>query len=328
MTGEDADEDRLFEEALDLVIRLQADPANPVAQELVQRWRARGAAHEAVWAELAEIHGMAGKVLTERERAARRARAGVSRRTVIVGAAALAAAGAGALYGPDLLLRLRADYATATAELRRVTLADGTRVTLGPDSALRIAMGERARRAEILSGMAFFEVAPDPARRFEAIAGGVRASALDTAFEMSSDAGCVTVCVDHGLVEVAAPGGAGADRVGVDARRLSAGDLVTLEDGERRFEDGRREPGQVAAWRDGLLIAERETIAAVIARIGRWYPGRILVAAPSLGARRISGVFDLANPMAALAAVVQPYNGRIIKLSTWVAPQFAVVTTL
>ena len=38
-------------------------------------------------------------------------------------------------FGGNLVLRIEADYATATAEQRRVQLADGTTVLLGPESA-------------------------------------------------------------------------------------------------------------------------------------------------------------------------------------------------
>ncbi len=71
MTDETSHDDKLFEEALDLIIRVQGDPSNPVARELVQRWRARSAEHEAAWAEVAEIHGMAGQVLEDRRKAGR-----------------------------------------------------------------------------------------------------------------------------------------------------------------------------------------------------------------------------------------------------------------
>ena len=40
------DLDRLLDEAIDLVIRLQNDPDNPVALEMIRAWRARGAVHE------------------------------------------------------------------------------------------------------------------------------------------------------------------------------------------------------------------------------------------------------------------------------------------
>lgn len=307
-----SDDDRLFEEAADLVIRLQNEPANPVARELIQNWRARGPAHEAAWAEVAEIHGMAGKVFEDRRKAASTGE-GVSRRKVILtGLAGLAALGSGALFGPDLLIRLKADQITSTAELRRVTLSDGSVVTLGPDSAMRSAFTPDLRRVELLAGMAFFEVAADAARPFQVQVETLTSTALGTAFDVSRDAGLLTVSVAHGLVEVAMPASPLAQ-----AQRLAGGEWLALDDSTLAVERGTRDAGQVAAWRDGLIVAERETVASVVARIARWQAGRVVIADSGLGAGRISGVFDLTNPLAALEAVVQPHSGKVRRISPW-----------
>jgi transmembrane sensor len=307
-----ADSEKLFEEALDLIIRLQNDPGNPVARDLMRNWRARGPEHEAAWAEAAEIHGMAGKVLEDR-RNADSARNTVSRRKVMLGGfAGLALAGAAAFYGPDLLARLRADHVTSTAEIRRITLADGTIVTLGPESAIRTVSTERLRQVDLLSGMAFFEVVPDPARPFEATAGHLRVTVLGTAFDLSSNAGSITVAVDHGLVRVNV-----AESAQAEQGTLADGQWLTLDEGSQQVGRGTHDPGQVAAWRDGMIVADSETVSSLVATIGRWHTGRILIADPWLGARQISGVFDLKDPVKALEAVVLPYGGAVRQLSPW-----------
>ncbi len=70
MDDELSKSEKLFEEALDIVIRIQDDPDNPVAQELVNRWRARGPEHETARREAMEIYGMTGKVMHDQRRAA------------------------------------------------------------------------------------------------------------------------------------------------------------------------------------------------------------------------------------------------------------------
>lgn len=308
MTEKELKDDRLFREALDLIIRLQNDPTDPIAHELVRRWRARGADHEAVWVEVAEIHGMAGKVL-EKRRKAEPAKGTISRRNVIIGGAIITA---GALFGPDLVLRIQADHITATAELRRIPLSDGTIITLGPDSAIRTELTPDRRHAELLAGMAFFEVASDAARPFRASAGSLTAVALGTAFELSNNAGYVTVAVNQGLVETNMSASPPAT-----VETLSAGDRLTLNEDTLDMERGPRDPVQIAAWRDGTIVAERETVASVVARIARWQPGRVVIADPGIGARRISGVFNLTHSIAALEAVVQPHGGRVRQISPW-----------
>lgn len=306
------EDDKLFDEALDLIIRLQNDPTNPVAQDLVRRWRARGPDHEAAWAEVAEIHGMAGKVFADQRKAELKA-GDISRRKVILGGAAiLGTAAAGAYYGPDALIRARADHATATAEVRRIDLPDKTIMTLGPDSAIRTDFTRNVRHVELLSGMAFFEVAKDTAHPFQSTVDRLTVTALGTAFDIGKDAGVLTVSVNHGRVEVVMPNSPLSR-----GYQLAEGDWLALDESSLQLDRGTRDVSQIAAWRDGTIVAERETISSVIAKIRRWYSGRIVIADISLGSQRISGIFDLNDPILALEAVVHPHGGKIRQISPW-----------
>ena len=216
MTGPATDQDRLFDEAVDHMIRLQNEPNNPVAIELAQGWRLRSAEHELAWQEAAEIYGMTGKVLG----GLRKTDAGssrLSRRKLLVGG--LVVATAAATVGPDLIVRVKADYLTSTAEIRRVALSDGSVVTLGPESALSFAMADGVRRAELLRGMGYFEVAEDPARPFEVGSGNVLTAGQGPAFDVSIDDDFVNVGVDHGVMDVRFAG-------------VPDGEIVSLLDGQ------------------------------------------------------------------------------------------------
>lgn len=54
-----------------------------------------------------------------------------------------------------------------------------------------------------------------------------------------------------------------------------------------------------------------------MSRIARWQPGRVVLAARSLADQRISGLFDLSNPIMALEAVVHPYGGKVRQISPY-----------
>lgn len=309
MDEKTSQDERLFEEALDIVMRIQEDPENPVTLELVSRWRARSPDHEVAWREAMEIYGMTGKVMRDQRRATS---SKISRRSLLTGSAAgLAVIAAGALFGPQLILQAQADFMTTSAQLKDVSLSDGSQVTLGPDTAIRLRFGESERRIELLAGMAFFDVKSDPARPFIVQTGDLTATAVGTAFDVSNDAGYLTVSVDHGLVAIRLTGANDA------LTPLGQGDWLSFNEQTHNFERGNRDASQIAAWRQGLLVAERDTIASVVARIARWQSGRVLLAQSGFGAQRISGVFDLNNPAAALEAVVEPYGGRVRQVSPW-----------
>lgn len=313
------DRERLMTEAIDLVIRLQNDPDNPVAIEMARAWRARSPEHEAMWARVAKIHGASGKVLTDQRKSARAMDPAPTRRKLVIGGGliALAALGAGYTLGPDLWIRSKADFMTGKGEIRRIALADGSIATLGPESALAVHFATAQRRIELLAGMSFFEVASDPGRPFVVASGALTATSFGTAYDVSNDAGFVTVAVDTGVVE------ARADGTRATLVRLEAGDWATFSPAAA-MERGHRPAGQVASWRNRMIVAEHETVSALAARIGRWLPGRIVVADPFVGAQRVTGVFDLKDPQGALEAVILPTGARVRQVS----PYLTLITPL
>ncbi len=309
--NEVSEERKLFREAADLAIRLQNDSGNPVSVEMVRAWVSRSPAHEAAWAKVAAIHGMTGRILTDRKRAAQRESLGLTRRNFMIGGAiGIGAIATGSWVLPELLLEARADYLTSTAELKRIQLPDGSMVTLGPDSAIAIDFGDDRRNIDLLAGMAYFEVMEDPARPFVVGSGGLSATALGTAFDVSNDAGVVSVSVDHGLVEARAPSLSFSG-----AERLGAGEWLTFDLSSHSLNRGDREAFQIAAWRTGMIVAEKETVSALVARISRWQEGQVVIADPFLGSRIVSGVFDLGDPLRALEAVVRPFGAKVRKIT-------------
>lgn len=307
------DEDRLFEEAVDILIRIKSDPDNPVALEIATRWLARSPQHREIWEEALEIHGMTGKILTDKRRAGRKAAFSMSRRSLVVGGmlggGALLAAGYSA---PGLILQARADVLTSTAEIKRVELSDGSVATLGPDSAIAVEIGSARRDIELIQGMAFFEVARDSSRPFAVRMGSMVTTALGTAFDVSDDGGFLNLSVSHGTVQADLP-----PAFARPAMTLQAGDWLSLSTADGAVSTGTRDIGQIATWRNGMIVVEKERIAAVVARVARWKRGRVLIADPNLGNRPVSGVYDLSDPGLALEAVVQPYGGKVRELTPY-----------
>jgi transmembrane sensor len=64
-------------------------------------------------------------------------------------------------------------------------------------------------------------------------------------------------------------------------------------------------------------MADKEAVSTLIARIGRWIPGRIVIADPFIGSQRVSGIYDLNDPKRALEAVVQPTGAQVRQVSSF-----------
>jgi len=299
--------ERLLDEAIDLLIRLQEDPANPVTRTTIDRWRARSTRHEQIWQKVFGAHGLSGEVLNERKSAQQKAKRKVSRRKFVIGGlAGLGAVTSGAVAIPEAIVWASADHITPKGKTEQITLADGTRTMLGPQSAIALQFTSSLRRVELIRGMAYFDVAAAPNQPFLVSAGRLTVTATGTAFDISNDAGFINIAVAEGAVETRA--GAGLAR---EALRLDAGEWLSFDDARIAYDRGSRDVDQIATWRKGLIIADREPIVALVAKIARWHPGRIVFLDPAVGEQRISGIFDLSDTRRALAAIVHPAGARL-----------------
>lgn len=314
MTETMPDQERLLDEAIDLIIRRQNDPDNSVSDELIRAWRARSKQHDDVWARVSRLHGASGMILIEQRRIERSESLGLTRRNVMLGGLAMLGLGSAAYsFAPGMVMQARADHMTPKGEIRRIVLPDDSIATLGPESAIAVNFEKERREVRLLAGMCFFEVARDLNRPFSVACADLRATALGTAFDVSNDNDSVTVAVDHGLVNVQA-----SNSLLQAGLQLEEGQWLTMDTDSGRIDRGRREGGQIAAWRDNLIIAKEETVNALVARIGRWLPGRIVIADPSVGAQRVSGIFDLTDPRRTLEAVVHPTGARVRQVTSFV----------
>lgn len=302
--------DDLWNEAMALLLRWQAAPNDARSREEILRFCAESEAHVAAWESAKRLYHLTGEATGAPARAKTRRRRELTRRGVIGGLGALAV-GTTAIMGPDLWRRWQADMVSDAGVIARHRLADGTRLTLGPDSAVRVAFSPALRRVDLIDGMVLFDLAADPQRPFEARTGDfvVRAGA-DTSFEMRRNSGSSLIGVGGGRVAVEKGGKAAAGE-------LAAGDWIAAAPDNGGLQRGHREAAQIAAWRNRQLIADEERIDAVVAEIARWQSARIVIADWGLGASRVSGLYDLSDPDAALQAVVSPYGGRVRRVTPW-----------
>jgi transmembrane sensor len=160
--------------------------------------------------------------------------------------------------------------ATQIAEVREMTLPDGTQVTLGADSQLSFDVTARTRRATVVGGDAYFAVAHDPNRPFTVSIDTVQVRVVGTQFETRRRRGEVSVAVVDGIVEVSRTGASG------EVVRLRRGEALTARS------DGRIvravEMADIAAWRAGRLVYDNAELRDVVADANRYASSRIVIA--------------------------------------------------
>ena len=320
-------------EATDWLIRLQEAPEDTALGREFETWRQQRSANAAAWAETQRVsaamrrgqprHAGQWQPALDKLRGQTRAPAlpaaapppraearRPGRRLIRVSAVAALLLMAVNL-GPDWLRAWQADFSTGTAETRVLTLADGSRVTLAPESAIKIAYTPAGRDLRLLAGRAFFEVAPHAARPFRVTAGAVDVTVLGTGFSMRRNDEGVGVAVQHGQVRVAHNGAAA--RVAED---LGVGEALRLS-WAGQAERGAAPVEQIAAWREHWLIARDRPLAEVVDELRPYYSGKIIITSAALAAGAVTGVYNLNDPALALGAIARAHNAAVHRVTPW-----------
>ena len=324
MEDSDAKHDPVTEEALDWLLRITEAPQDPSLRAALAVWRAQSDAHDRAFRSVARMWRVSGGLPREASdvsarprrtttaRTDRPWRSGWTRRRMAAGALA---AGIAAIFlltlAPALQYRLAADHATAIGELRTVMLADGSTLHLDADSAAAVDFKPSERAVTLLSGRAFFDVARVAGQPFTVTADGLVVTVRGTAFAVSAGRETLSVAVAEGKVEVTPKAGS-AERVS-----LRPGDRLTLSRATGTVAVTKVLPDDVAAWRDGQLVVDGLTLREVAERIGHYHRGLILIPDGGLAARRITGVFNLDNPAAALKAAARTQSAQVTALTPY-----------
>lgn len=272
--------------AIDWFVRLKAEGGNPATASAFRAWSDADPAHAAAFAEVAAMWGApelalaAGGAVT---RARRKRRAAAA-----TGAALVLMIGAGAVFGPGMWLRLNADHLTATGGMEVVHLPDGSVMTLNTASAVAIDFTDRARAVKLLAGEAHFDVASDGTRPFRVVMPQGTVTVTGTAFAVRDGDGADVVLLQRGAVTVSPRDGGG------DVR-LAPGEGVTVR-AEGVSRPVRRDVDAPLAWLEGRLRFDAQPLAKVLAEIGRYRAGYVMVLDNRLADIAVSGDYRLEDP--------------------------------
>ena len=204
----------------------------------------------------------------------------------------------------DLPLRLQADYLTAIGEQKRITLADGSRILLGSNSALATDIGADHRNLRLLRGDLYLEAAHDTQRPLRIKADDALVEVVGTRFSVSLRDDDVAVAVDEGRVRLSSSAG--------ETSLLDAGTWQHLRHGrlaERHAQGSADQHG----WTEGRLIFQDRPLAEVLKELGRQRVAPILLFGEA-GKLRVSGNYKLDDPEAVVTALARLGNAQLTRL--------------
>ncbi len=251
-----------------------------------------------------------GKVISAQTRFNKRGN--MSWRGIGLGGFAVAASLLAAIIGPKIANELQADHLTSTGEISTITLADNSKVTLAPESAIKVRFDDAGRFVELLDGEAFFDVTPDPEKPFRVTADTVNVTVLGTAFDVSDGSDMSMVAVEHGLVRVE-----NAAQVPAVFEMLEPGQQARVErDGT--VTRSQIPTSQIGAWRNNQLIAQDQPLSEVVDKLRRYFNGTILITDEVLASQTVTGVYRLNDPVSALRGMARAQKATVREITPWV----------
>lgn len=260
---------RVEQQALSWLSRRHAGGWSTADEEALADWLAANPAHSQAWL---QANGLWNRLADLRELAstellAARQPPGRSRYHWIAGLT-LAASSAlsiallptllpGSLSGPQL-------EETARGEIRTLTLADGSSITLDAASRLEIDYGLSCRCLRLRSGAAIFSVAHGDPRAFTVDAGPGNIRDIGTEFMVRRQGQETLVAVISGEIDVM-PGS------GNDHALLHAGERLSYSGSGKLLPPPDNSAGDLTAWREGHLVFHDTPLPAVLTEFARYH---------------------------------------------------------
>jgi len=299
-------------------IALKENPSSASLQRRFEDWYAADVAHASAWEEVCRITNLMKQMEQalplhpqQNSKVVQLKTFGLAKRRPIIGSAIAAclALMVGVFGG------VGADYETGTKSLQVIALADGSEVTLAPNSAINVSFEKDLRVVELVKGKALFDVTANKQRPFVVQTDQLDVTVLGTSFEVRSGvtsfSATASVAVRHGKVRVeekALPN--------PEAQILRAGDWMSLNP-KGQTTSGTRDVAQIAAWQNNILLAHGTSLEEVVAELDHYFTGMIVVVGEEFGRQPVTGVYQLDDPEAALLAISVSHGAKIYRLSPW-----------
>ena len=199
-------------------------------------------------------------------------------------------------------------YTTRVGDQEKITLSDGSIVTLNTASRIETRINGQERSVRLLEGEAFFEVAHDPSRPFRVYAGDGMTVAVGTAFSVRLKKDAVEVVVSEGKVaysrvtDIPAP---------EPVAYVAAGETANFSENVVIEKVDVAEVDRKLSWREGKLVFAGDRLASVVADISRYTDIQFDFASSDLADMRVGGVFHVGEVDEMLDAIETNFGLRV-----------------
>jgi len=218
-------------------------------------------------------------------------------------------------------------YSTARAEMKTVTLDDGSKVYLNAQSRIMVDYTSNERDVTLEQGEALFEVSHNPVRPFLVYAGDSKVQAIGTQFNVKLMPDFkVMVTLVEGVIRITQNMGKheGLARIlKIPGEMASLSPFLDTDKNitqenlpEIKITRHNSDPFRnVLSWRNGKLVFQGQRLDNVLYEINRHSNHRILLKSKKAADMPVYAVFNIGDWRGALSAIVKSYPLKAINVS-------------
>ena len=196
-------------------------------------------------------------------------------------------------------------YATVVGGRETLTLADGSRIEMNTNTALRVGEVGSQRTVTLEGGEAFFQIKHDSKHPFVVNVANRRIVDVGTKFSVLADGRHVRFALVEGLARLENIGDKGTR----SSTLLAPGDVAVVAG--QSLSLSKRSKSELAnqlAWRRGILVFDNTPLSEVAAQFNRYNQRKIVIADQAAGRRTINGAFQ-ANDLEAMTNIAREVLG-------------------
>lgn len=310
--------DAIAEQAAHWIVQLSADdPAErDTARAGYAAWKAADPLHATTAASMENLLGQLHAVrepAAGNHRPARAALAAIAPKRQRLRQLAAASVVAVLVLGTAMLASERpayllADLRSPTGQWRTHTLADGSRLTLGSDSAVNVHFSAGERHVELVRGEILVDVAKDAQRPFFVDSGQAAIRALGTRFTVRRDGASTLLSMLESTVSAQVPQHpASIVQAGQRTRitRDGVGPLTAIDAASVQ-----------EAWRAHQLVVDDQPLAEVLDELARHRPGQLHYDGAQIAGIRVAAVLPLDDTDKALQLLIDNFPQLRIRMLT------------
>ncbi|TBN31540.1 FecR domain-containing protein [Pseudomonas sp. BGI-2] len=313
---------QVVKQAINWLLRLRNNAANPRLRQQCDVWRAEHFEHELAWqraqslqAELSSnLRAVPGAqvAFNTLENSAQ----GLGRRQALKLLSGALLMGSAAWLGKDAVgwQQWTADFATATGERRGFQLPDGTRLELNTASAVDLDYTAQQRlikltRGEIIVTCGGIDEASSFDRPLRVHSRHGVYEGVGARFILRQEDDCTRLSVTSGMVAIHSPRAADGEPI-----RVQAGQSYLIDDHQAKL--AAPLDMDAGAWVDGLIVTRNMRLGDFLNEVARYRHGYLTCSA-DIADLRLSGVFRLENSDKLLVILPQTLPVQLRYRTRW-----------